>query len=93
MTKEEIKKLALSLGYSSDKIDKAIDAIVEHIERPTTNRDKALTLVNAYFDGKDIIMKDHESGVLDWVSINNPKYLSYLDMFCRNVDKYKIVEE
>lgn len=56
-------------------------------------REKAIELINAYFDGKDIIMKDPEHGVPNWVSINHPEYWSYLDMFCREVDKYKIVEE
>lgn len=56
-------------------------------------REKAIELINAYFDGKDIIMKDPMYGVHDWVSIKHPKYWSYLVMFCKNVDKYKIVEE
>lgn len=56
-------------------------------------RKKAIDLINAYFDGKDIIMKDPEAGVPDWVSIKHPEYWSYLVMFCKNVDKYKIVEE
>ena len=49
-------------------------------------REKAIELINAYFDGKDIIMKDPEHGVPNWVSINHPEYWSYLDMFCREVD-------
>lgn len=91
LTKEDIRKIALSMGYSSDEIDRVIDIIVEHIEKPT-NREKAIALVNAYFDGKDILMKDPEADVPDWVSIHNPEYWSYLDRFCREVDKYKIVE-
>jgi hypothetical protein len=55
-------------------------------------REKALELVNAFFDGKDIIMKDPKHGVPDWVSIKNPEYWSYLGQFCRNVDKYRIIE-
>ena len=55
-------------------------------------REKAIELINAYFDGKDIIMKDPMHGVHDWVSIKHPEYWSYLVMFCKNVDKYKIVE-
>ena len=56
-------------------------------------REKAIALVNAYFDGKDIIMKDPARGVPDWVSVRHPEYWSYLTMFCKNVHKYKIVEE
>ena len=57
------------------------------------DREKALALVNAYFDGKDIIMKDPVRGVPDWVSVRHPEYWSYLTMFCKNVHKYKIIEE
>ena len=57
------------------------------------DREKAIALVNAYFDGKDIIMKDPAHGVPDWVSVRHPEYWSYLTMFCKNVNKYKIVEE
>ena len=56
-------------------------------------REKALELVNAFFDGKDIVMKDPARGVPDWVSVRHPEYWSYLTMFCKNVNKYKIVEE
>lgn len=52
---------------------------------------KAIELVNAYFDGKEIIMKDPIHGVPDWVSIKHPEYWSYLAEFCKNVDKYKIL--
>ena len=57
------------------------------------DREKAIALVNAYFDDKDIIMKDPVAGVPDWVSVRHPNYWSYLTMFCKNVNKYKIVEE
>ena len=57
------------------------------------DREKAIALVNAYFDGKDIIMKDPARGVPDWVSVRHPEYWSYLTMFCKNVNKYKIIEE
>ena len=56
-------------------------------------KEKAIALINAYFDGKDIIMKDPIHGVPDWVSVRHPEYWSYLTMFCKNIDKYKIVEE
>ena len=52
---------------------------------------KAIELVEAYFDGKDIVMKDSEHGVKDWTSIRHPDYWSYLSEFCKNVDKYKII--
>lgn len=57
-----------------------------------SEREKAIALVNAYFDGKSIIMKDPSAGVPDWVSIKNSGYWSYLGQFCKNVDKYRIVE-
>lgn len=55
-------------------------------------RKMAIELVNAYFDGKDIVMKDPDAGVPEWTSISNSEYWSYLEMFCKNIDKYKIVE-
>lgn len=55
-------------------------------------RKQAIDLVNAYFDNKDIVMKDPVHGVKDWVSIKHPEYWSYLEEFCKNVDKYKIIE-
>lgn len=56
-----------------------------------TQREKAIALVNAYFDNKDIVMKDPDMGVDDWVSVRHPDYWSWLTQFCKNVDKYKIV--
>lgn len=91
LTKEDIRKLALSMGYSRNDIDRVLDSIVEHLEKPT-NREKAIALVNAYFDGKTILMKDPEADVPNWTDIKNPEYWSYLDKFCKEVDKYKIVE-
>lgn len=58
-----------------------------------SNREKAIALVNAYFDGKDILMIDPDAGVPNWVSVRHPNYWSYLTMFCKNVHKYKIIEE
>ena len=52
---------------------------------------KAIELVEAYFDGADIVMKDPEHGVKDWVSVRSPDYWSYLSEFCKNVNKYKIL--
>ena len=56
----------------------------------TNNREKAIELVNAWFDGKDIVMKDPIHGVKDWTSVRHPDFWSYLGEFCVNVDKYKI---
>ena len=56
------------------------------------DREKAIALVNAYFDGKDIVMRDPNAGVPNWVSVNHPEYWSYLTMFCKNVNKYKIID-
>ena len=56
-----------------------------------SNREKAIELVNAWFDGKDIVMKDPIHGVEDWISVRHPDFWSYLGQFCVNVDKYKIL--
>lgn len=55
-------------------------------------KQKAIALVEAYFDGKDIIMKDPIHGVKEWTSIKGCGYWSYLAKFCDNVDKYRIIE-
>ena len=60
-------------------------------KKPKSDKLKAIELVEAYFDGADIVMKDPEHGVSDWVSIKSPIYWSYLSEFCKNVDKYKIL--
>lgn len=57
------------------------------------NREKAIALINAYFDGKDIIMKDPEHGVKHWTSVHDPEYWTFLGEFINEVDKYKIVED
>ena len=57
------------------------------------DREKAIALVNAYFDGKDIVMRDPDAGVPNWVSVNHPEYWSYLTMFCKNTDKYQVLEK
>ena len=59
---------------------------------PITDKEKALAIVSAYFDGKKVEMKDPKHGVEDWVSVRSPLYWSYLTEFCRNVDKYRIAE-
>lgn len=56
-------------------------------------KEKAIELINAYFDGKDIVVKDVMAGISDWTSIKDPKFWTYLGKFCENVDKYKIVED
>lgn len=58
-----------------------------------SNREKAIELVNAWFDGKTIVMKDLAHGVPNWTSIHDPNYWSYLGEFIREIDKYKIVED
>lgn len=44
------------------------------IKKVKNNREKAIKLINAYFDGKDIIMKDPGHGVKHWTSIHDPNY-------------------
>lgn len=76
-------------------MENRINELVEQFRNKKLNpedREKAIALVNAYFDGKDIVMKDPVHGVPDWVSVNHPEYWSYLSQFCKNVDKYRIVE-
>ena len=59
-----------------------------------TDRDKAIRLVNAYFDGEEIQMFDPIHGVEEWVSaVNNPHYWSYLESFCQNVNRYRIIRD
>ena len=59
-----------------------------------TDRDKAIRLVNAYFDGEEIQMLDPIHGVEEWVSaVNNPHYWSYLESFCQNVNRYRIIRD
>ena len=60
-------------------------------KKPTSDKQKAIELVEAYFDGADIVMKDPAHGVKDWVSVRSSEYWSYLSEFCKNVDKYKIL--
>ena len=51
----------------------------------------AILLIEAYFNGKEILAKDPQNGIKDWVSIKDDRYWSYLVKFCENVDKYKIL--
>lgn len=60
-------------------------------KRSESDKSKAVELVKAYFDGKDIVMKDPVHGVKDWTSVRHPDYWSYLGEFCNNIDKYKII--
>lgn len=56
-------------------------------------REKAIELVNAYFDGKEIEVMDKAHGVTTWTSINDKGLWTYLGEFCRNVGKYRIKED
>lgn len=56
-------------------------------------RKKAIELINAYFDGKDIVVKDVMAGINHWTSIKDPRFWTYLGKFCENVAKYKIIED
>lgn len=62
------------------------------IKDRSRKREVAIELINAYFDGKDIIMRDPVHGVKNWVSIHDPNYWSYLGEFIKEVDKYRIVK-
>ena len=64
---------------------------IKKLKKEKANREKAIELVNAWFDGKTIVMKDPTHGVKDWTSIRHPDYWSYLGEFCNNIDKYKII--
>lgn len=55
-----------------------------------SDREKAIALVNAYFDNKEIIFKDPVAGIENWTSTQG--VWTYLDTFCRNLHKYKIIE-
>lgn len=77
--------------YVQQKI--RLSEVLSTIKSKFLKREKAIALINAYFDGKDIIMKDPEHGVKNWTSIHDPNYWSYLGEFIREIDKYKIVEE
>ena len=65
---------------------------MNNISIEKSDREKAIDLVNAFFDKKDIIVKDPKHGVSDWISIKHPEIWTYLGEFCKNVDKYKIIE-
>lgn len=78
------------------KLDNIINEIDDSLEKNENenvdDRKKAINLINAYFDGKEIAMKDPEKGVRNWVSIHNKLYWSYLSEFIKNINKYKIIE-
>lgn len=52
---------------------------------------KAIELVEAFFNDKDIIVKDPKGGIFDWVSIKDNRYWNYLTKFCNHVECFKIV--
>ena len=58
--------------------------------RVSEERETALNLVNAYFDGKEIEVCDPLRGVKDWTSINDMSIWTFLEMFCKNTEKYRI---
>lgn len=53
-------------------------------------RQKAHELVDAFFDNKEIIVKDPEHGI---PSIKDSRYWCYLERFCKNTDKYKVIDD
>ena len=53
---------------------------------------KALELVEAFFDDKDIVVKDTKGGIHDWVSIKDIRFWNYLTEFCKHVECYKIID-
>ena len=55
-------------------------------------RQKAHKLVDAFFDNKEIIVRDPEHGIPFWTSIKDPRYWCYLERFCKNTDKYEVVD-
>lgn len=71
--------------------DEPIELVCNDETLKLSKKEEAIALVAAYFEGKDIIMKDPAHGVPDWVSVRDPEYWSYLSEFCRNIDKYRIV--
>lgn len=38
----------------------------------------AILLIEAYFNGKEILVKDPQNGIKDWISIKDDRYWSYL---------------
>lgn len=73
-------------GVSEDTL-RLLDGIV------TDARETAIALVNAYFDGKNIEVKDKANGIPSWTSVNGRGVWTYLGEFCRNVGKYRIKED
>lgn len=56
-------------------------------------RQKAHELVDAFFDGKEIEVKDPAQGIPFWVSLKDPRYWNYLEQFCKNTDKYRVIDD
>lgn len=58
-----------------------------------TDREKALALVNAYFDNENIEVKDPKGGILDWTSLKDPKIRwTFLSKFLEHLDCYKVTD-
>lgn len=72
---------------ASEETLRLLDGIV------TDAREKAIELVNAYFDGKDIEVMDRALGITAWASIKDKGFWTYLGEFCKNVGKYRIKED
>jgi hypothetical protein len=51
-------------------------------------RQKAHELVDAFFNGKEIVVKDPDHGIPFWVSLKDSRYWSYLEQFCKKVKQY-----
>lgn len=57
-----------------------------------TNKEKAIAFVEAYFDeSKTIVVKDEMHGIKTWTSIRDENCWTYLDMFIRNIDCYRLI--
>lgn len=94
---DDITKLLMDNYYiEKSNYDQVNDYVHNTITSCTVVKDarqKAIELVNAYFDKKDIIVKDSYHGIHNWISIKHPEIWTYLGEFCKNVDKYKIINE
>jgi len=58
-----------------------------------SNKEKAIQLIEAYYDRKQIQVYDPDCDIKDWTNIENSFIWTYLEMFCKNLDKYRIIEE
>jgi len=56
-----------------------------------SQREKAHELIDAYFDRAEIIVRDPDHGVPHWTNIRSNEIWTFIEAFCENVDKYKII--